>query len=203
VPGRVFLTQSLRDVARGFNASRGGVADPGPRSDIAPGDTVAAVISDPARRLEAMRWGLIPMGRVDARGRPVIETIVNARSETVFAKSAFEGVRRCILPVGGWYEWTGDRRQKTRWRIFAPDEPLLAFAAIWDAWTAPGGRVVPSLATLTCPPNAEVAPVHDRMPVLLRPRDWGVWLGEAAGDPAALLRTPEDGRLAVEVAGPA
>ena len=54
-----------------------------------------------------MRWGMIPVGRVNARGRPVMETIVNARSETLFEKTAFQGVARCLVPADGWYEWTG------------------------------------------------------------------------------------------------
>jgi putative SOS response-associated peptidase YedK len=147
-----------------------------------------------------MRWGLIPMGRTNARGRPVLETIVNARSETLFAKSAYAGLGRCLLPVSGWYEWTGERRRKTRWAIRAPGRPILAFAAVWDLWRAPGGAEVASLATVTCAPNAEVAVVHDRMPVILGPDAWAVWLGEAAGEPAALMRPLPAGELVVEPA---
>ena len=150
------------------------------------------------RRLAAMRWGLIPMGRTNARGRPVMETIVNARSETLFAKSAFAGLCRCLVPASGWYEWTGERRRKTRWTIRAPADAVLAFAAVWDRWRAPGGAEVASLATVTCPPSAEVAAVHDRMPVILAPAAWPVWLGEVPGDPAALLRPLPDGALIVE-----
>ena len=83
----------------------------------------------------------------------------------------------------------------TRWTIRAPAEPILAFAAVWDLWRAPGGAEVASLATVTCAPNAEVAPVHDRMPAILDRDAWPVWLGEADGDPAALLRPWPDGRL--------
>ncbi len=129
MPGRVFLTAPLDAVAARLAADRAGLADPGPRLDAAPGELVTAVVgADGAgpRRLSEMRWGMIPMGRTNARGRPVMETIVNARSETLFEKSAFEGLRRAILPVNGWYEWTGERRRKTRWEISDPAEPLLA-----------------------------------------------------------------------------
>jgi putative SOS response-associated peptidase YedK len=201
LPGRLFLTAPVAEIAARFGADPGGVAEPGPRTDVAPGEVVAAVVAgDGGRRLVAMRWGMIPMGRTNARGRPVMETIVNARSETLFAKSAFKGVRRAILPVGGWYEWTGPTRRKTRWAIAAPDAGLLAFAAVWDAWAAPGGAEVLSLATVTCPPNAEVAAVHDRMPVILEPEGFGLWLGEADGNPAGLMRTLGDGRLRVTAA---
>ena len=197
MPGRFFLTATAAEVAGHFAAEAAGVADPGPRPDAAPGDTVTAVVSDGGRRLVGMRWGMIPMGRTNARGRPVMETIVNARSETLFAKTAYAGLRRCILPVSGWYEWTGPPRRKTRWAIAAPDAPLLAFAAVWDRWRAPDGAEVLSLATVTCAPNADVAPVHDRMPVILAAADHALWLGEAAGDPAPLLRPFPDGRLRV------
>ena len=149
------------------------------------------------RRLVAMRWGMIPMGRRNARGRPVLETIINARAETLFAKSAFADLRRCILPVSGWYEWTGAARRKTRWAITG-EAGLLAFAAVWDLWTAPGGAVLRSLATVTTEPNADVAAVHHRMPAILEPADWPLWLGEADGDAGALLRPFPQGRLRVE-----
>jgi putative SOS response-associated peptidase YedK len=137
------------------------------------------------------------MGRTNARGRPVLETIVNARAETLFAKSAFDGLHRALLPIAGWCEWSGPRRRRTRWTIRAPDRPVLAAAAIWDRWQAPGGASVASLATVTCAPNAEVACVHDRMPAILPPEGWPIWLGERPGDPAALLRPLSDGALTV------
>jgi putative SOS response-associated peptidase YedK len=191
------MTATVAELAGQFDADAAGVADPGPRLDAAPGEPVLAVISDRRRRLVAMRWGLIPMGRTNARGRPVLETIVNARSETLFAKSAYAGLGRCLVPVGGWFEWTGSPRRKTRWAIRAPGMPVMAFAAVWDLWRAPGGAEVAGLATLTCAPNAEVAAVHDRMPVILPPSACPVWLGEAPGDPAALMLPLPDGELLV------
>ncbi len=131
----------------------------------------------------------------------MLETIVNARGETLFAKSAFAGLARGLLPAGGWYEWTGQgRRRRQRWAIRAPGQPVIALAAVWDVWQAPGGTEVASFATVTCAPSAEVAAVHDRMPVILDPAAWPIWLGEAEGDPAALLRPPPDGALSVEPA---
>ena len=100
-----------------------------------------------------------------------------------------------MLPISGWYEWTGAGRRKTRWAIAAPDGALLAVAAVYDRWRAPGGVELASLATVTCPPSPEVAPVHERMPAILAPGDIALWLGEAAGDPAPLLRPLPEGRL--------
>ena len=198
MPGRYHLTTPLADVAAAFGAALE-APDPGPRLDAAPGEMVAAIVGGPRRMVE-MRWGMIPMGRVNARRRPVMETIVNARSETLFRKSAFEGVNRAILPVNGWYEWTGKTRRKTRWEISAPKSPILAFAAIWDVWKSPSGTEIASLATVTVEPSADVAPIHHRMAAILEPEDWPVWLGEAEGDPAACLRTYPDKRLIVKEA---
>ena len=167
--------------------------------EAAPGGVVPVVAGAP-RRFVPMRLGMIPMGRQNARRRPVLETILNARGETLFAKSAFAGLARGLLPVGGWYEWAGEGRRRRRWAVRAPGRPVIALAAVWDVWLAPGGAEVASFATVTCAPSAEVAAVHDRMPVIVEPGDWPLWLGEAEGEPATLLHAPPDGTLVVEPA---
>ncbi|WP_425051493.1 SOS response-associated peptidase [Psychromarinibacter sp. S121] len=195
MPGRLFLTAPLEEVADFLGADPGGVAPDPPRFNIAPGEQVIAC--PPGLALTKMRWGMIPVGRVNARGRPVMETIVNARSETVFTKSAFEGVTRALVPVNGWYEWTGEKRKKTAWRIARPDGRLLAFAAIYDVWNGPGGIQLPQLATVTCPPSGDVKDIHDRMGVLLEPSQFATWLGDDTEAAAALMRPYPDGSLAV------
>ncbi len=196
MPGRVFITSSMDEIASSLGATCD-LTDPGPRMDAAPGETFA-VLTGPPRALQEMRWQMIMTGRRNARGRPVMETIVNARSETVFEKSAFEDVGRAILPVNGWYEWTGQRGRKTRWQISAPDQPLLLFAAIFDIWTAPGGLEVAQMATLTVEPNADVADYHHRMPALLSPEDVDPWLTGPRDAASALLKPAENGTLVVE-----
>ncbi len=170
------------------------ITDEPPRRNIKPGEEVVSLT---AAGLARMRWGLIPVGRVNARGRPVMETIVNARSETLFDKSAYAGVGRAVVPADGWYEWTGPKGRKTVWRISARDGAPLWFAAITDCWTAPGGRVIDQVATVTCPPNGDLRDIHDRMGVLLRLQDLPVWLGRSAPEAAALMRPWPDQRLAV------
>lgn len=108
MPGRLILERPMAEVASWLGA--GPIPEDPPRRNIAPGQDVITRTSD---GLDHARWGMIPVGRVNARGRPVMETIVNARSETVFDKSAFEGVRRAVVPADGWYEWTGEKRRKT------------------------------------------------------------------------------------------
>lgn len=197
MPGRLSLTTPTADVAKALGATLDGTADP-PRANIAPGQPVRVLRAD--RRLVSMRWGIIPVGRVNARGRPVMETVINARSETVFDKSAFQGVARAVVPADGWYEWTGEKRRKTAWRIRAGDGALLAFAAITDLWAGPGGIEVAQVATITCEPNADVKPYHHRMGVLLAPGDVATWLDGSEAEAAALLKPASVGLLHVEQA---
>lgn len=194
MPGRLFLTTPVAEIAAVLAVDRWPEDEP-PRRNIAPGQEVL-VFQDGA--LTRMRWGMIPVGRVNARGRPVMETIINARSETVFDKSAFVDVRRAVVPADGWYEWTGASRRKQPWRLEAVDESLLFFAAIADVWTAPGGKVVPQVATVTCPPNEDVRPIHHRMGVLLRLDEIPLWLNGSEDDARALMRSFPEGALRIE-----
>ena len=197
MPGRFFLTVPVAEVADWLGADSDGLSQP-PRKNVAPGEEI--VVMDADRRLSMMRWGIIPVGRVNARGRPVLETIINARSETVFDKSAFDGVGRAIVPVNGWYEWTGQARRKTAWRIRPKSGGFLAFAAITDRWEAPGGRVVDQVATVTCEPSGDVVDIHHRMAVILAPEAFDIWLSGSDDDARALCRPWPDGSLVVEEA---
>ncbi|MEO0766882.1 MAG: SOS response-associated peptidase [Pseudomonadota bacterium] len=197
MPGRFFLTDPMPALAEALDVSAGSVGNEPARRNIAPGQDI--VVFDGA--LLRMRWGIVPVGRVNARGRPVMEQIINARSETVFDKSAFDGVGRAVIPVNGWYEWTGERRKKTAWRIAAKDGGFLFFAAITDVWTAPGGLRVPQVAAVTCAPNADVAPIHHRMGVLLAREDVSVWMGDDLEAAKALMVPWPVGRLEIAEAG--
>lgn len=196
MPGRLFLTRSIDSIAKqmGFSQS---IPNATPRHNIQPGQGVLVITT---KGYATMRWGMIPVGRVNARGRPVMETIINARSETVFSKSAFRGVGRAIVPVDGWYEWTGEKRRKTPWRISSVDGALLKFAAITDRWSAPGGENVDQFAIVTCAPNHDVQPIHHRMGVLLHDADVPVWLNSSEDQAAKLCRPWPDGKLQFEKA---
>lgn len=196
MPGRLFLTSPVAEVASTLEAATF-PKDIAPRRNIAPGEDI--LVFD-GTRLVAMRWGIIPVGRVNARGRPVMETIINARSETVFEKSAFEGVRRAVVPADGWYEWTGEKRRKQAWRIRPADGGLLYFAAITDVWRAPGGQEVKQVATVTCEPSGDVRDIHHRMGVLLAHADVENWIHGDAETAMALAVPYPDGSLSVEPA---
>jgi len=200
MPGRLFATHEPQDFA-----DFGGAEWPEnallPKIEISPGETWPVLVAQAnGVGFRNMRWSMIMSGRKNARGRPVMETIVNARSETVFDKSAFAGVQRGVILASGWYEWTGKARSKTRWRLSAIDGAILALAAIWDVWSGPGGIEVGQCATVTCEPNADVRDYHHRMPLRLRQnqiRDWILGDLERVQD---LIAVPKAGSIGVEAA---
>ena len=195
MPGRLFLERPTAEVAAILSAECA-LEEP-PRRNIAPGQEIL-VYQD--GRLDLQRWGLLPAGRVNARGRPVMDVIVNARSETVFQKSAFEGVKRAVVPADGWYEWTGKARRKTAWRIAPKDDGLLFFAAITDTWSGPGGIQVNQVATVTTEPNADLCDIHHRMGALLKPDEIEQWMTAYPKEAMALLHPYPNGLLKVEKA---
>lgn len=190
--------RALESVAETLGADLPDPAEMAPRANIAPGQEILVIQAKDGRMgLTWMRWGVIPVGRKNARGRPVMETIVNARGETVFSKTAFSGTGRALVPVDGWYEWTGAARRKQPWRIASRDGALLTFAAITDTWVAPGGTEVPQVATVTCPPSPDVAAIHDRMGVIVAPEDRMSWLAGGQAEAGELIRPWPAGRLTV------
>ncbi|MEM6758567.1 MAG: SOS response-associated peptidase [Pseudomonadota bacterium] len=193
MPGRLFLVDPIQDLATALGTDIAPVQNEPPRRNIAPGQEV--VVYDGS--LRRMRWGIVPVGRVNARGRPVMEQIINARSETVFDKSAFAGVGRAVIPANGWYEWTGEARRKTPWQIAPKGGGFLFFAAITDIWTAPGGLEVPQVAAVTCAPNGDVAPIHHRMGVLLTPDAVETWVHGSEDEARALMHPWPNGLLRI------
>ncbi|MEL7125520.1 MAG: SOS response-associated peptidase [Pseudomonadota bacterium] len=196
MPGRFFLTDPVSALTDALAVEAGPVSNEPARANVSPGQEI--IVYDGA--LSRMRWGIVPVGRVNARGRPVMEQIINARSETVFDKTAFDGVGRAVIPVNGWYEWTGETRRKTAWRIAPKGGGFLYFAAITDVWTAPGGLKVPQVAAVTCEPNADVAPIHHRMGVLLERDQLDVWMGDDLEAAKALMVPWPVGRLHIKEA---
>jgi putative SOS response-associated peptidase YedK len=156
-----------------------------PRFNIAPTDPVLAVREVEAERdIGLLRWGLVPGRWAERGGRPLI----NARAETLEGQPAFRESfheRRCLIPADGFYEWRSDERGKRPLWFSRSDGELFAFAGIWaELPERSGDGVLHSCAIVTCDPNGLVRPIHDRMPVVLRPELEAAWL-----DPAA---EPED-----------
>jgi putative SOS response-associated peptidase YedK len=181
--GRYTLTTTAELVEEVFAVD---ARDLAPRWNIAPTEPAPVVRSaNGGRRLDLLRWGLVPAGSEGPAGGPLH---INARSETVDTLPAFRdsfASRRCLVPADGFYEWTGDGRQRRAQHIRFADRRLFAFAGLWSAWHGEGGELE-SFTILTCPPSELVASVHDRMPAILPPAAWEPWL--LAEEPASLLR---------------
>ena len=148
------------------------------------------------RVLATARWGLIPAW---TQGKPKFQPI-NARAETAATSGMFRDAfraRRCLIPADGFYEWRKlDAKTKQPMYVRRRDDGLFAFAGLWERWTPePGAEPVDTCTILTTLPNALMAPIHDRMPVILDPADYARWLDPATPAPAVseLLRPyPEE-----------
>jgi putative SOS response-associated peptidase YedK len=189
--GRFALFAMPEDLARHFGVSIEDVALP-PRYNVAPTQAVPVVRAhDGRRQLVPAHWGLIPAWAKEAA---MGSRIINARAETVSEKPAFRVAfrsRRCLIPASGFYEWQARGRGKVPHFIRRADGGLLALAGLWERWQPAEGEPVESCAILTTTANAVMAPIHERMPVILDPSDFPAWLGEGeAGADAlrALLR---------------
>ena len=156
--------------------------------NVAPTDTMPiAYLSGGRPRLAPARWGLVPYWARDAKAGA---KAINARAETCtsspYFRDAYREKRRCLVPASGFFEWKKTPAGKQPYYITSADDALLAFAGLWERWRTPeGGRLV-TYTVITGEPNAVVAPLHDRMPVILAPEDYTQWL--TADDPRELLR---------------
>ncbi len=149
-----------------------------PRFNIAPTQNVPVVLFDSGkRRLEIMRWGLIPSWVKDLK---TMKPMVNARSETLAEKPYYKGTlkrRRCLIPADGFYEWVVDEKKRKSPRLIRlTGNRLFAFAGLWDEWLSPDGEQIRTCTIITTSANDVISPIHDRMPVILRPSREAVWL---------------------------
>jgi putative SOS response-associated peptidase YedK len=158
-----------------------------PRFNIAPTQPVLAIPNDDKFTADFFIWGLIPMWAKDAE---IGNRLINARGETLAEKPSFRGSyrhKRCLILADGFYEWKtfGGRKTKTPYYIHMQDRKPFAMAGLWDHWESPDGSSVKSCTIITTTPNELTGAIHDRMPVILHPRDHRKWL-----DPAP--QTPEN-----------
>lgn len=155
-----------------------------PRYNIAPTTTVDVVKQGhEGRELVPMRWGLIPSWwKKTAKEVP---STFNARAETVAEKPMFRSAfkrNRCIVPASGYYEWAKTEDGKQPYFIGAADGGVLAIAGLWDQWKEPEfGELVSSCTLIVTAANEFTRRIHDRMPVILEPKDYEAWLTAGAG----------------------
>jgi putative SOS response-associated peptidase YedK len=158
------------------------------RYNVAPGQLMPVVIGNGSNHIELMRWGLVPSWAKDPK---IGYRMINARAETVAEKPAFRrslASRRCLVPATGFFEWQKHGASKTPYYIRLKDESLFAFAGLYDVWVDDEGRPLKSYTIITTAPNTLLAPVHDRMPVILPREAEAIWLNTSMRDPVALQR---------------
>ena len=200
---------SGRDKVKKKMKARGDTLTITPRLNLAPTqDAVVAVQASGDVRLEEMRWGMIPPW---ARDKSIGAKLANARAETVDEKPSFRQPfrrRRCLLPVDGYYEWESRPSGKQPVYYSMRDGDLFCLAGLWETWTTPEQTDEPELPGLgqsqaetlctftvvTTTPNRLAKRVHDRMPVIVHPADYGNWLSpeSKAADLKRLLRPFDD-----------
>lgn len=177
--GRFTLSAKAEEIERRFHAKfTDGVY--APRYNIAPSQKVWTITQDEPENLVAMNWGLKPVWWTHG-SRPLI----NIRSESLEDKPTFQRLlasKRCLIPADGFYEWRHAGSRKEPFHIGLKDSRLFAFAGLWDSVNDK-----PQLVILTTEPNRLVSRIHDRMPVLLRVKDEGMWLNRKS-DVTSLLK---------------
>jgi putative SOS response-associated peptidase YedK len=187
--GRFVQAHRAEEYAHRFEAALLVDEPPGPSWNVAPTDRVYAVaVHGGERSLGTFRWGLVPWfadsPKVGARH-------INARAETVATKSVFKDSfarRRCIVPAEGFYEWERmESGGKLPHFVHAADGSTLALAGLWASWRDESGDRLTTCAIVTTRPNELVAPIHDRMPVVLGAEHWEHWLDPEYDDPDSLL----------------
>ena len=202
VCGRFTQQTPSSEIARIFEAEDLAF-DPGDRYNVAPTDPAAVVVErrpsveQPAHRAVVLyRWGLIPHWADSAK---VAAKAFNARAETVTTSGLFREAfrrRRCLVPVDSFYEWRRDGRIRQPLRILDAGGGPLVLAGLWAGRKDPETQeVVRSFTIVTSRPNAFMAPIHDRMPVVLPPDAWARWLDPLhadLGELRALLEPRDD-----------
>jgi len=206
--GRYTSTTPIADLAVYFHVDEVKIDEEPPASwNVAPTRNVAAVTTSKdgdVRRLETMKWGLVPGWAKD----PAIgNRMINARAETLATSNAYRkafATRRCILPADGYYEWlevakaSPKRTPKRPFYYWSPAGEPLAIGGLWEVWHDAEGRRLYTCTVVTTAPNRLAAKVHDRMPLLLRPAAWDRWLAPEPlnEDEAATLLVPaEEGAI--------
>lgn len=199
--GRFVILRQLEEIARLFEVGAIMTNDIAiPNYNIAPTSRIPAIIeADDARRLVALTWGFIPQWASPDKSMP---KPINARAEGVGSSGMFRNAlarRRCLIPADGFYEWSGPKGDRQPNYIHAAGDQMIAMAGIWEHWDGHGNedQAVVSCAIVTTSANAVVGELHDRMPVILDPSDWDLWLDPDVDEKEAVLPLlqPADDRL--------
>ena len=186
--GRFTLRSSGESVAEAFDLPQ--VPDLLPRFNIAPGQSVAVVREMPQaqdRQLAYLRWGLIPAWADDPS---IGDRLANTRSETAATKPSFRKAfrsRRCLVVADGFYEWQKINGHKQPYFVGLQSDRPFGMAGLWERWEK-GGEPVESCTILTTDANELMQPIHERMPVIIPPEQYGLWLDPRCQDSEKLAK---------------
>ncbi|WP_210527276.1 SOS response-associated peptidase [Rubellimicrobium arenae] len=194
--GRMAITLPHDAMAQLFAAQPANDLPEVPNFNVCPTQRIAVCTREEERRLyRPMRWGLVPHWYKTPNDGPLL---INARSETVAEKPAFRAAireRRCLVPASGFYEWDrSDPKKPLPWYVTRSDGAPMVFAALWQDWGR-GEDLMSTVAIVTCAANARMSRIHDRLPVILEPEDWPLWLGEEGKGAARLMGAVPDNAL--------
>jgi putative SOS response-associated peptidase YedK len=157
--------------------------------NIPPGTDIPVIRQSPEgkRVLHLLRWGLVPHW---AKDPSVGARLNNARSESIAEKPSFRDAfkrRRCLVPASGFYEWKTEGKIKQPYYISLKSGEPMAMAGVWESWKTPDGGVLRTTCIVTTGPNTVMAPIHDRMPVIIGPAQWSAWLAGPSENIESLL----------------
>jgi putative SOS response-associated peptidase YedK len=174
--GRFYLDVMMDELEAYFNLQSVLDSIP-PRYNIAPSQEILAVISQAQKKqLKTFHWGLIPFW---AKDQKIGYKCINARAETVDIKPAFRAAfktRRCLIPCSGFFEWKSENNTKQPYCFRPTKQPMFALAGLYEHWRDQSGHKIDSCTIIVGEANRCVAPVHDRMPVILTPDHFELWL---------------------------
>jgi len=172
--GRYVLSVEAGVIQREFNLET--IPQLESRFNIAPSQPVPIITNDAPHDLTLVKWGLVPSWAKDAK---IGYRMINARSETVAEKPSFRAAfkrRRCLIPASGFYEWVKADDGKQPHYIYVQDEPVFAFAGLWEVWNSPEGDMLWTCTILTTEANEAIQDLHHRMPVILNAQTREIWL---------------------------
>jgi putative SOS response-associated peptidase YedK len=195
--GRYAITSAPEAIRRLF----GYVDQPNfpPRYNVAPTQPIPIVrLVDGKRRFALVRWGLVPSWVKDPKA---FALLINARGESVNDKPAFRDAmkyRRCLIPADGFYDWQRQRRGGRPFYVSRKGGGPFAFAGLWETWSGPNGEEIETAVIVTTAASRAIAHIHERMPVMLEPEAFDLWLDCAKVDAqtaSALIAPADDERL--------